>query len=56
MRLYRYFKYSEIAAMCKNALEAGPMTTLNLAKHVIAEKGLGGTDKILVRTVGFSVL
>jgi len=54
--LYRYFKYGEIAGLCQQALRAGPMTTTDLAKHVMEAKGLDSTDKLLARSVAFSVL
>ena len=38
--LYRYFKYGEIAAMCRTALESGPHTTADLTKHTMTAKGL----------------
>jgi hypothetical protein len=54
--LYRYFKYGEIAGMCREVLQSGPLTTTELAKHVMAAKGLDSADKVLARSITFSVL
>src|SRR5665213_2890164 len=54
--LYRYFRYGEIATMCRALLASGPQTTTELAKLVMAEKGLDDTDKVLARSVSFTVL
>jgi len=54
--LYRAFQYGELAAMCRAALADGPLSTPDVARHVMAEKGLDGTDRVLARSVGFSVL
>lgn len=54
--LYRSFRYGEIASLCKEALVNGPMMTPDLAKHVMAHKGLDTEDRVLARSVGFSVL
>ena len=51
------FKYGEVADLCRKALEdSAAKSTTDLAKHVMAAKGLDATDKVLARTVAFSVL
>ena len=52
----RGFKYGELAAMCRAALADGPLSTPDLAKRVMAEKGMDATNRVLARSVGFSVL
>jgi hypothetical protein len=54
--LYRHFTYGEIATRCREALEAGPMSTTDLTKRIMADKGLDPADRVLVQSVGFSVL
>jgi hypothetical protein len=54
--LYRYFRYGEIAAMCRDMLASGAQTTTELAKRIMAEKGLDDTDKVLAQSVSFTVL
>jgi hypothetical protein len=54
--LYRYFKYGEVAAMCRDMLAAGPLTTPELTKRVMAAKGMDPADRVLVGTVNFTVL
>jgi hypothetical protein len=54
--LYRAFRYGEIAAMCRDRLAEGPLSTPDLARHVMAAKGMDAADRVLARSVGFSVL
>ncbi len=54
--LYRYFKYGEVATMCREALENGPLTTTELSQLLMASKGLDATDRVLSQSVGFTVL
>jgi hypothetical protein len=54
--LCRAFRYGEIATLCRAALVRGPLATPDLAKHVMAEKGLDAADRVLARSIGFSVL
>ena len=54
--LYRYFKYGEVAAMCRDMLAGGPATTPELTKRVMAAKGMDPGDRVLVQTVNFTVL
>ncbi len=54
--LHRFFKYGEVAAMCRAMLADGPMTTPELTKRVMADKGMDPADRVLVQTVNFTVL
>lgn len=54
--LYRYFKYGEIAGLCREYLEDGPQTTTELTRRVMAAKGLDPDERVLAKSVGFSVL
>lgn len=42
--------------MCRAALQGGPRTTTDLAKYVMAVKGLDAADRVLARSIAFSVL
>lgn len=53
---HRMFRYGELAAMCRAALVGGPLSTPDLAKRVMAAKGLDTADRVMARSVGFSVL
>jgi hypothetical protein len=52
----RGFRYSELAARCRAALSDGPLSTPDVAKRVMAEKGMDAANRVLARSVGFSVL
>lgn len=54
--VYRAFKYGELAAMCREAIADGPLTTPDITKRLMAQKGLDHSNRVLVRSVGFSVL
>ena len=54
--LYRYFKYGEIAGLCREYLKDGPQTTAELTRRVMAAKGLDPDERVLAKSVGFSVL
>jgi hypothetical protein len=54
--LCRAFRYGEIAALCRASLARGPLSTPDIARRVMAEKGLDAADRVLARSVGFSVL
>lgn len=54
--LVRGFRYGELAALCRAALAEGPLSTPDIAKRVMAEKGMDATNRVLARSVGFSVL
>ncbi len=56
VNLFKQFRYGEMAGLCRDALADGPLTTVDLAKRIMAQKGLDATDKELVRSVTFSVL
>lgn len=49
---HRLFKRGEPIALCKEALTSGPKTTRELAKHVMAAKGLDVGDKVLAKGIG----
>src|SRR5207237_7899265 len=48
---HRLFKRGEPIALCKDALRSGAKTTRELAKHVMAAKGLDLGDKVLARGI-----
>ena len=48
---HRLFKRGEPIALCKDALRSGPKTTRELARHVMAAKGLDVGDKVLARGI-----
>jgi hypothetical protein len=52
----RGFKYGELAAMCRAALAEGQLSTPAIAKRVMAEKDMDASNRVLARSVGFSVL
>jgi hypothetical protein len=54
--MFHTFKYGEIAALSRAALTDGPLSTPDIAKRLMTEKGLDTADRVLSRSVGFSVL
>jgi hypothetical protein len=54
--LCRAFRYGEIAALCRAKLTEGPISTPELARYVMAQKGLDAADRVLARSISFSVL
>ncbi len=52
----RLFKRGEPVALCKEALAKGPMTTRELAQHVMKAKGLDVGDKVLAKGIGSSLI
>lgn len=54
--LYRAFRYGEMAALCREKLLDGPLSTPDLTKHIMEAKGLDATNRLLARSLGFSVL
>lgn len=53
---HRLFKRGEPIALCKQALAKGPMTTRELAHHVMKAKGLDVGDKVLAKGIGNSLI
>ncbi len=53
---HRLFKRGEPVALCKQALVRGPMTTRELALHVMRTKGLDTGDKVLAKGIGNSLI
>src|SRR5207237_10120408 len=53
---HRLFKRGEPIALCKVALTKGPMTTRELAQHVMAAKGLDIGDKVLTKGIGLQLI
>jgi hypothetical protein len=53
---HRLFKYGELPALCKVALADSPMTTRDIALHVVKAKGLNADDKVLVRGVAYRLI
>ena len=57
MDLTRLFKRREIGNICKAALaEHGPLTTRELALHVIRAKGMDEGDKVLRQTISYRIV
>jgi hypothetical protein len=54
--LVRGFRYGEIAAWCRQKLLEGPLSTPELARYVMEQKGMDPTNRVLARSMGFSVL
>jgi hypothetical protein len=54
--LHKFFRYGEVAVMCRALLADGPMTTPELTKRVMAERGMDPADRVLAATVNFTVL
>ena len=54
--LVRGFRYGEIAAWCRDKLLEGPLSTPELARYVMEQKGMDPTNRVLARSMGFSVL
>jgi hypothetical protein len=52
----RGFRYGELAALCRAALAEGPLSTPDIAKRVMLAKDMDATNRVLARSVGFSVL
>lgn len=53
---HRLFKRGEPVALCKAALTNGPMTTRELALHVMRAKGLDIGDKVLAKGIGSTLI
>ena len=54
--IHRLFKRGEAMLICKAALTAGPMSTRQLATHVMASKGFDIGDKVLAKSVGYTLI
>ncbi len=54
--LVRGFRYGELAALCRAAIADGPLSTPDIAKYVMSEKGMDAGNRVLARSIGFSVL
>jgi intracellular sulfur oxidation DsrE/DsrF family protein len=54
--VHHLFKRGEAVAICKKALEAGPLDTRQLALAVIKAKGLDPGDKVLAKSVGHKLI
>lgn len=54
--LYRAFRYGELASWCRQKLAEGPLDTPALTRHVMEQKGMDPTNRVLARSMGFSVL
>jgi intracellular sulfur oxidation DsrE/DsrF family protein len=53
---HRLLKRGEPIAICKAALANGPLSTRELAHHVMAAKGLDVGDKVLAKSIGYSLI
>lgn len=54
--IYRLFKRGEMAAICREALKAGPQNTRQLAIVVMKAKGLDAGDKVLAKAVAYRLI
>jgi hypothetical protein len=54
--VFRGFRYGEIASWCRDKLAEGPLSTPELTHHVMLKKGMDTENRVLVRSMGFSVL
>ena len=54
--IHRLFKHREPIALCKAALANGPMTTRELAQHLMKTKGLDTTDKVLAKSIAYRLI
>lgn len=54
--VHRLFKRGEPVAICKAALVNGPMTTKELAQHVMTAKGLDTGDRVLAKSVTLTLV
>lgn len=54
--IVRGFRYGELAALCRATLADGPLPTPDIAKRVMMAKGMDANNRVLARSVGFSVL
>lgn len=54
--LVRGFRYGEMAHWCRQKLAEGPLSTPDLTRHVMEQKGMDTANRILARSMGFSVL
>lgn len=53
---HRLFKRGEPVTLCKQALAKGPMTTRELALHVMKAKGLDTGDKVMAKGIGSTLI
>jgi hypothetical protein len=56
MNLDRLFKRREIAQLCAEALQTGPMNTRELALHVIRAKGFDEGDRHLRTAIAYRIV
>ena len=54
--IHRLYKRGEIIALCKEALAQGPMTTRELAIHIMKHKGLDAGDKVLAKAIAYRLI
>ena len=53
---HRLFKRGEPVALCKEALAGEPMTTRELAQHIMKAKGLDVGDKVLAKGIAATLV
>ena len=56
MNLSKLFPRHELPKLCRAALEAGPISTRDIAAHVIQVKGLDGQDRHLRKAIAYKVV
>lgn len=54
--IHRLFKPREMAALCREALASGPMSTVELAEWVIARKQFPGADRHLRKAIAYKIV
>ena len=54
--IHRLYKRGEMIALCKEALAQGPMTTRELAIHIMKHKGLDDGDKVLAKAIAYRLI
>jgi hypothetical protein len=54
--IHRLFRRGEMTAICKQALQQGPLDTRELALAVIRTKGMDENDRILRKTIALRIV
>lgn len=54
--IHRLFRPREIGELCRKALEAGPLSTVELAASIIETKGFPGADRHLRTSVAYKIV
>lgn len=54
--LHRLFKRGEMVALARDAMAAGPLSTTELAEHIVRAKGLDAGDHVLRKAIAFRLV